>query len=599
MANPTPPSVPTVPFGEGFALQRYKSPLLKPFFSYTVKEILKNMFSSANKKKNGMVEIVTENNVSQTVTEQMIAFWDANANGFIDNGETSLFEYQITIIVSKDYTYLINAYESTSPASNEVVFFLEDNRGDLFSGSYAAIKVGANFQRNSSQLDIISQIETSNNYFHRYYTDGNNYKLDFSESQIQELIKTGKIERVGYQFSMTVMGVMKYYAEYSGYAYGFIAQGLDWIIAEIKKRFEFTDENWDPYCPTNAGKEPFIPYLFGPIARTKNWLFQEQEKTLNQMQANIKKELNTLKRQYSSSQSSYLNPSTPNFAINYTFEVYLKGLFQSIENSIDWLLDNVEYMMESMKYFDDKLLNVVNAYYCGLLNGLLGIVTGFIETISLAFKIMTASANLASDAEAIQQKILELLDEMIQITNLQKIIDVISTCFERLVENCMKINFWAFTASISIEKVAYFFGNALGFIVQILVDEFISGGSKGVVDILEAFGDLGVGLKNFVLSKMQSITATAKNIFEVILKIIQRFMEMLKRGPEEFLKLIDEFFETIKTTAKLAAVTLDAIKFNLKIKTTELEILQKNGLDFVKMVGEGKEMVYSICKIAD
>jgi hypothetical protein len=589
-------------FGSSFPLNRTTSPLVYGPFKMLVNQIKSAFFSSATFQKKNQAEVISENNVSTAFTEEMVAYWDANSNGFLDNGESALFTYVVKIFVSKDASYLAEAFEKTAPGANEIAFFLEDNRTDIFSGSTAMVKIGSDFQKNLAKKEIIATIETSNSFFTRYHTDGENYLLDFTDSQIIELIKTGQIANTSLSMAIGLFQVINVHNIILAPAYSIIAKGLFWITASARTYIEFQEQHWNPnYKSENETENPkteFVPVLFSSIKSRIDKVYESEYDGVTFVGNALKNALEQKKSGFRSHFSSFAQPNTPDFAISYTLNSYILGCLQSIENGLDYIISTVSEVMEIFKYIGDKWLNAINAFYCGLWNSIVEIFLGFIDMIGFVFNLFSVVANATKDAQSLVPQCLEIIDETLQTILKTDVVKIVTDVISKIIEKLKTFNIYALTNSISIEQVSYFLGSLLGQIVQQIVDEFISGGIKGVYDFLDKLGTVGPKVKDFILAKIKSITnISGVASIENVIALLKYFVDLLKKGADDILKFIDDLFDILEDAAELTAEIIDKIKHLLGLSPDEIRLFDNLELKFVKIVENTEETVCSMCKV--
>ena len=212
-------------------------------FKKSASEIEEIQFQGAEKQSINGIEVIADKEMNiKPLVREMFAFTDNNGDGKFTQGTDKFqFKYIVKVFVSKNDAYLRKLFENCSPKSNEVCVFLEDNSGDIISGSSAYVKIGrvcyfnlvirtddvastgsgtlrvgnlpfssanaftvscryavsigraTNF--NNARSDIVGEVEVSSNYIQLYYNHGAN---GFDATELKDGTNQSQFEISGF-----------------------------------------------------------------------------------------------------------------------------------------------------------------------------------------------------------------------------------------------------------------------------------------------------------------------------------------------------------------------------------------------------------------
>ncbi|MCA6436150.1 MAG: hypothetical protein IM600_03855 [Bacteroidetes bacterium] len=583
-------------FISDFDLNRRTSVFTESPFLMNADNLEDAFYPSANTLTTGSTKIISENNVSPQLVLDMTAFWDGNSDNKLGTNERTLFTYKIKIFISRDASYLKQAFDKYTADASDVCFFLEDNSTDIFSDRTAYIKTGKLFQTNLKDRSTIAMIETKSDFFGRYksYTNnGETYTLNFSETEITELINTGKISNPAMSVVIGLYQLLNLQNIILAPVYSILSQGLLWITATARKYIEFEDKNWDPQAVESGST--FVPFFFTLVIGVKD----AGAETIKAVIEAIKKGIDAKEATLKANLSTILNPTTKDYESPDSMSEFVKKCLDYISQFKNLLYNGIDAVVNTFIFLGDKWLNAINAFYCGLWNSVVEMFLGLIDIVGYVFWALTKVGEAVADAQNLIPQMLEVLDEFVQMMLQTDIMDTIVSVINKLTEKVLSINLYSLTNEVSIERVAYFVGNIAGFIVELIIDAFISGGTKGVVDLFKKFGAAGKNILETVMAKATKLFGAAGNLsFETISKCIQFFIDLLKKGKEEVLKWIDDFFALLEDAAKLGKEIIQKIKEIFEFTSEQIDQLKKTGLDFVTYTDEAGKVDCGLCRIA-
>lgn len=596
----TAPQFPNTPgFPAGMDLYRTTSPLTEGPFQNSAQDTHDLFFGSADSTVSGGMDIVAENDVSPTLVTQMVAFIDSNSNLLYDEGERVLFYYTVKIFVSKDDSYLRQAYDKTSPLADDVCLFLEDNTTDLFSGRSAYIKIGDNFKADLAKRKQIAEIE-GKKLLHLNFisteTDAE-YQLEFNGPEIQELIKTGQITNPSQTLLIGLLQALSIGNIILAPLFTALGDGILWITKTTREFIKFQEYHWDPAAQnpniTENDNTSFSPILFSFASAQIEELTTLAENSVGQVSSIIKTELNKKLNEVHSQLSKLQIPLT-GYAVPESISSFLDTCFKMIDTIVNNLIDGCESMVKFFIGLDEKWLNALNAFYCGLWNGLVEAVLGIVDLIGYCFIVSGAAGSAMANAQTLIPQFYELMDEAVQTIFEADIPGIVSEAINAIGVGISNFNLFALTGTISIERVAYFVGGVVGFIVELVAGIFWSGGIDGVRATIAKFGKVGEDIFAFLTASVTKILGSAFQFtVENMLILVRKIIELLKKGKEEIAAVIRSVFEALEQAAKLADNIIQEIIRLFKLTSEEVKLIDEVGLSFVKYTDEA----FSLCKI--
>lgn len=579
-------------------LYRTTSPFTEGPFLMDSDDIKDGFFPSADSNEQGQAAIVSENNVTPQFVQEMTAFWDNNANGILESDEKTAFTYNVKIFISKDASYLKQAFEKLESADTDVCFFLEDNSTDILSDRAAYVKIGSAFQSSLRDKKIISIIETKSEFFNRYQSstfNGETFTLDFTAPEIAELIQTGQIINPGMTVIIALYKALNFQTILLTPVYSILYEGLNWITEKARAYLEFQDHQWDPEAQKggvpNENFQPAIISFFGNISDISE---QSADKTVQA----IKNMIDNQEQELRSKINTLLNPPVPDFAWPESLNKFVQSAIDSISKLKEYLYQSIDGVVNFMLYIGEKWLNAVNAFYCGIWNSVVEIFVGFIDMIKYVFLLLSSIGEAVSNAQTLVPEMLETIDEFIQLLTSGNFFDTLIAAIKKIAEKIPSINLWSLTNSISIERAAYFLGNIGGFIVELILEAFYSGGTKDVITLINKFGTVGSNISEAFYTAIKGFVKSPTGFTAEKITACTRFIiNLLKQGKQKVLQWIDDFWNLLVQAAKLGEDILARIREIFSYTEEQVENLRKYGLDFVKFIDEAAGAECSLCRI--
>ena len=253
----------TEAFPGGMPLYRTTSGFSESPLDKSGEDIQECYFSSADTYEVNGVEIIAENDVCPTIVEELCTYQESNISDLYGVSEQPVSPYTVKVFVSKDDSYLREAFEKTQPLPDEVCLFLEDNSTDNLSEGTAYVKVGDRFREDLAMRKEIAAAEAGNLPQFSFINDNNesDLQIDFTEGQLKELIETGSISNTSRTVLIGIFQAINFGTIVLTPVYSFLGDGIIWITTELRKYIKFQDYHWDPEAQRPQGSEPFEPIL--------------------------------------------------------------------------------------------------------------------------------------------------------------------------------------------------------------------------------------------------------------------------------------------------------------------------------------------------
>ena len=578
-------------------------PYISPFitdspFQKNAQEVENIQFQGAEKRSVNGMNVIADTQVNpDPFVREMLAYIDKDGNNRYEEGiDEHTFDYDVKIFISKDDRTLRELFENTQPAAHEVCLFLEDNTGDIFTGSRSYVKVGDNFRADLKKRQVIGEGQTgllADETFRQHFQ---NADLDFTDDQIQELIQTGQISSMSTSFMIGLLQALYLPNIILEPLFKWVADGISTFTGFLKRNIKFQPHHWDPEAkmpdPKDTSDSPkmidnpdFEPVLFpysNDLIEGVTSFAQEETKALI---TTVKQFVQQKEREFAAEVDSYITT----LENNKDFLDKLGALAEPIKQALlhakakakelaDNLVAAADQIFQALAYLGKKLLSTINAFYCGLWNGLMDSIIGIIDLIGLLFRAFAVQADFMKNAQTKIPQAFELLDECIQAFAK---IDFGKVASE-IADQIMKIDITAFAGKISLERVAYFFGAVVGFIVEIIIGILLTGGVEAVYAAINKLFANGAKLAvSIQASIVKFFGKSMGQLKDDILYVIAKIIEFLQKGTTGVINAIRALFQEIVNTVRLSAELIQEIIRRFKFTKAEVDELERLGFGFV------------------
>jgi len=599
------PSMPSSPapgrrsiyFGETIRNMTYVTPMVENIQTdLSVDDIAQRYFPDATDYLQGDPIVVCD--VDSVVTDENL-IRRRNANFEYADGR---FAFTVYIFYSRDAVKLKESYNCLKPAGRQVVFFIEDNTGDV-SEQYGAVKFSEEVK---NYLGNKTDAHLNNNANVYKYLKG--IIPGLTDSQVREIMHEGKLEYKNANTLATIMlGLAQMYKIQMNMlmpGFGFLTDAMLKMnghnaashvfgkAAEFINKAKIDDDGWNPDTTKIKGdgsqdtsynpKTDFSPFFFpgveefieGSMANGVTGTAQIMGSRLADMDAGVRKFLGI-------SESS--KNSTGLEAIKYF--IYTK--YESLSGTVSNMLAQLE--KTNLDVLAINGLRIYNAYLCGIWNGFVEAVSGLVLMVKYIFDAIGLISGFLDDIYNQLPLALEHVDNIAQaIRNISfgKIISHISSKVTDFAEG---------GTALMLVKTAYFCGAAVGFIISLAVEIaagiLVSGGSLSVAAIAEKLVSLFTSIVRAGTKMVRGVVTVTKATIKTLYKMFEELTAFLRQGTDNIIKYIDELFEGVKKVDNLVTVTAQELETFKKTNRLRKDI---DVSSVIKLIQGRKDLAESI-----
>ncbi|MEL7496809.1 MAG: hypothetical protein AAFN77_04320 [Planctomycetota bacterium] len=588
-----------------------KTPFADSPLSKNGAEIARSMFSTPKPIQQNGVQISVENDVDVNVVYDLEVFIDRNRNHAFDTDE---MEFSIFVFVSKDASYLQEAFDKTDPADDEICIYLENNEGDLVSDQATWIRIGNHLRSQPKRLRAILGSESVRSSL----PIGGLFSED---AKIDELAQQGFLDNASRSIALALLSGMQQINYPVFYVGDKIGQGLLAFTKWLRPLVKFSDEHWDPEqfakAPTNRGKE-FAPIFFPFSNQILDQLFDDEKRNYGQVIATLRGSLAVQRDHLASKlnqfgkfkiQESSAAPGNADLSPPFMSEL-IRAASDALLGGVDALLGSAESFVPQLEYLGKRVIVALNAFYCGLWNSLVEAVLGLVDIIGYLLRFLLKSVKMYKDFPRLVPKFKEMLDELIQSAlsiDVGRILNVIiqraqTVSWDALSDSfAEKVRATATTAQnlLSVVNVAYFLGAFVGFLIDVFVGIAFTAGAATVAT-LARWTSKGAKFFAAMFSRLVKKLVpkglgrgTTRELPELILGLIQSLLKFFKGGTEQSIAFIRRLFDELAGLTKISKEKLAAVIKNFRLSKSDLNRLKRIGYEITDSTGG----VAKICKI--
>ena len=493
-------------------------------------------------------------------TQKLLAFTEKKLEELINNPDLKFIFF-----FSDEGSKLEVAYQKiNSLKSNEIVFFLENDKGFNFTGSVARILTGSQITKDTAlpikatkNLAQFFNVDVSNNDIKELFDLHLKAKLKNEEKGVSYYL--GKIVSAPIEITNHIL-----------YGLGWLLEELgDGISSELtfdEKRWKYYDENGEKskeFSPVFPGFEGLLDHLDKPKED------KDQPKSFDSTMSDLEKKINTFFE--ADSQTEIGRFFKQKFKFLYKIVKRIKKLYELFKKT--FTLKNT--------------LIYINALFIGIVNSLVKAVGGIISLVGNILQIpyhlselkennvkssISAAFELFEEyVEAVfklfsRKNLIALYNTFVKMGDLAKDFfsnpsQIMSLSEEFAIKALDKTNQAAEYLSTRVDSIGYGLGFAVGFIIEEVVTAIATGGAKTVAGALkfsaDSFGKLFKSVGKFAKNGTKAVVNSPLQFFEGLAALFK----YLKRLNVE--QLLDNFIEWFKklftTTKQLAEETFNRI----------------------------------------
>lgn len=530
-----PPGEPDIVTSDGFNFTMlYSEDLVKQAYENNLIYKFKNFYIYASKEVEG------EFNVSEALEE--IVLNDSAVYDYVDG-------LSITLFANHNGAELLRQYKDTVAKSNELILFLELDDSTNIMGSVMRARIGSDLMKkqNLASSELLRFVQSNG--------------INISQDRLQLLLKesaasdapgflkwfSGALQDVGGVFDYLLEKVEVFFEK------DIPKQINDYKIKE--KRWDPKHEKYDPiFIPRSIEKklssktnESSSPDYDNLIKSCVDPLFTKIDRLKNKVDFKI------------DSVGSLL----PDAMVKKLKET-VHSLFSHINNIKAFILDPEQGFMLLLQ----KSIRAFNAMLCGLYNSIIDLISGIFMLIGLLVKAIRGIGDYLVNMTYYNQLFEEVIENLIG--------DFLKVDWLGVLKNMVKFAMYVplmqFDLLINkskalydnLERVFYYTGYVLGFILETVLSVLFSGGALTIKTVLKEL-KAPIDLVNMIGKGLKNTIGKAKNEFDKIIAFIRYIFKELK-NPDALVKKIKQFvsevFQGIKANEKVQAY----IKFSRQLR---------------------------------
>ena len=452
----------------------------------------------------------------------------------------------VVLFVSTDGAQMERAYQSIDTLyENEIVLFIEKNKGVNTFGSVVRVKTGSNITSLGmfpyKDLSKIVKI----------------YNTDIGSDSFEEILKEhleDKSEKV-FLVKDTFLG---FFDKVVSFGTDLTLKALQEVAEEFAKEFDqlkIDEKRWKYYKEDGTVTEN--PDLFLPgLSLVKQAQIKSNEKNelstskLNALAIAYIEELEILlKNKVKENQKGNAKES---FTKEKAFKKIINLVLEALANAKKFLKNPLGKGLE----IAEEIFVTYNAFIVGLLNGLTQAVKGIFDLIALICEGLITLRDLGKEVSKNSITYLSLFFEMLENQleafinlfskeNLIAIFDFFKKCLLFSLTMPTRILNWLTRDSkpITLDTIGYYFGYIIGTIIEMVLEILATGGASTVVKAIEKLGKSFADLFKGILTTFSKL---AKKGEAFIVDNFIVFINYVKERSKSIKTFLDEIFELLK-----------------------------------------------------
>lgn len=511
----------------------------------------------------------------------------------------------VVLFVSTDGAQMERAYQSIDTLyENEIVLFIEKNKGVNTFGSVVRVKTGSNIASLGmfpyKDLSKIVKI----------------YNTDIGSDSFEEILKEHLEDKTEKAFLVkdTFLG---FFDKVVSFGTDLTLKAVQEVAEEFAKGFDqlkIDEKRWKYYKEDGAVTEN--PDLFLPgLSLIKEAQIKSNENNelstskINALAIAYIEELEILlKNKVKENQKGNEKES---FTKEKAFKKIINLVLEALANAKKFLKNPLGKELE----IAEEIFVTYNAFIVGLLNGLTQAVKGIFDLIALICKGLIALRDLekkvAKNSITYMSLFFETLENQLEAfinlfskENLTAIFEFFKKCLLFSLTMPTRILNWLTSDSkpITLDTIGYYFGYIIGTIIEMVLEILAFGGASTVVKAIEKLGKSFADLFKGILATFSKVAKKGKAFivdnFIAIFAFIREKSKNLKPLLDDFFKFIESVFARAKdflaTFPKAVRETYQ--KFGIEIREVPKSPALFTGIpvkvsnDVYVLIKEGKEI---------
>lgn len=477
-----------------------------------------------------------------------------NIKPFIDfDEELDKQNNQVIIMVSSDGAKIDDAYLNTDKVNaNEIILYIEDITGSNIFGSAVRVRTGSNVKKlTSDQLRIVKNLLVK-------------MDLEINETKIAKILDkhihdSKENDSIIYYIKRGFLGISSIVSVVANIPLSVIGAVSETIINGIENNLKLKENRWKYYTSKNERDEKFDAFL--PIDA-----FLKSEAALNKKQ-----------KEFTTSCFDIVDAKIK--AIEQTLYNKISGINKTLANAIKPFFKTIFKGFKSVRKLLKDVINGIVDYSLNkllYLNGLVvGIINSILDTVVFIFQLLKFLFNPESNKKNTENALFNTkatISMFLEIVENAK--DIITKLFTETIFNAIKkfekkiqglllktiINPSSIDFTLpKADKVGYYTGFAVGFIIEEVIAAMLSAGTLNVAKATQ----LAIkGMKE----TLQGIKAIPKKIGEAFSTAAQKgniqlikLMEMVKTLITDLPKLLDDIADWLAKLLLKAEAYLEVV----------------------------------------
>lgn len=550
--------------------------------------------ASATETQVGLFRVFSDERSRRYILDDLKIFTDTNQNGVYDDGDILEQQYRLILFISRDTSYLQEIFDKTDPGPGDVLIFLEDNTGDVFSGTSAWVVHG-----NSDYIlvgpkvadELKSLLESGRLYaLLEEASQQTGVQLTIDRMQLEELLKNGELQNTARTLAIALFQIINGFNILAAPAYNFLGDGILSITGFLRQYIEFQDYHWDPQAqvPVDGQDEPrpnedFTPVLLPFTHEVLDALSEAGQDGVEKVTARLRKQLEAERKSIRGKLKKLTRLRVAGQPVPQSVQQFTTWVSDLMLNSLDDMITGLDQLVPFFAGLGKTWLNMINAFYCGLWNALVEAVLGLVDMLGYLFKLMGAAGDAMGNAQELIPQAQEIVDEFLQSTSEISFTEVISRSLTEMYEQVKQLDLMGWTSSITPERVAYFVGSFVGFVVETLIGIATGGASEvtNAMNKLERLGKWGGELFKFLKSSLGSVITVASSLsLESFMQFLQWILKTLRKGADEVVRMIRSLFDALRKGFRSAEEFLKTVMEMMRITSDQVAETRRLGMDF-------------------
>lgn len=521
---------------------------------------------------------IIDENGSTVYAEEIIIIEGGELEGAIIHTERiyknkyakSFDNFELVVFIHTDGALILQQNDEVEAKSNQLVLFLEANNKSNYFGSVLRAKVGSDVKMDDlPYADIFRFIEEG-------------HPVNISNKEIKELITKSNLKNKGRFLIKVFNTILKPGSKLADFIFSRLANfAKDTIPDFFEKNLKIQENRWNPnakdYSPLfmNRGLELIIQQQkrikTKPVQYLKNVI-----KPIDEI-------LDALDERINNCNDYIIKHLHRSIALRLVKAIrhvkkQLKDVKDFFSKSVDWLVEIIETGFET-----------ANAFICGIINSIIDAVSGLFQLVGWVCYAVAIYNKIKSDLVYSFSLLIEFVENILEAIfefNLIGFVKDIILLPVRLTKGIIKllkqlpeIDLGKLLEKIgsSLSNIAYVCGYIVGFIIQLVLEAFFTGGVKAAETMI---AKIMAFLKNPIAgvgAGLRAVKEVGEDIFKAAFRKLSKFFEDLKTGKAKatLKQWIEDVLAEIKKMLGISDEVIESVllAYNRKYQSKKLQPL--------------------------